>query len=180
LESSRRAKTNSCQGRARRHDFDCAGCRSLWQLRLLQKGLKIKPAPGCDNGGTRAYRCSQLNFSMIHQKISLLPAAVSFAAALLFSSASFAADKPATDSAKSTYPLTTCVVSDDKLEGGDMGGPVDYIHKEAGKPDRLVRFCCKDCIKDFKKDPAKYLKKLDEAAAQNAKADSSSHGDHKH
>jgi hypothetical protein len=67
--------------------------------------------------------------------------------------------------ATSSYPLDTCVVSGEKL-GGEMGAPVDYIYKEAGKPDRLVRFCCKMCIPKFKKDPAKYLKMIDEAAAQ--------------
>jgi hypothetical protein len=75
---------------------------------------------------------------------------------------SVAADS--TVSAKEAYPLTTCVVSGEPLEGGDMGGPIDYIHKEAGQPDRLVRFCCKACLKDFKKAPAKYLKQIDEAA----------------
>jgi hypothetical protein len=70
--------------------------------------------------------------------------------------------------AKAAYPLDTCVVSDEKLEG-DMGGPVDYIHKEEGKPDRLVRFCCKNCVKDFKKNPQKYLSKIDAAAAKKAK-----------
>jgi len=70
--------------------------------------------------------------------------------------------------AQSTYPLDTCVVSGEKL-GGEMGAPIDYIHKEAGKPDRLVRFCCKMCIPKFKKDPAKYLKLIDEAVA-NKKA----------
>ena len=69
--------------------------------------------------------------------------------------------------AKAAYPLQTCVVSGDKLEVTSMGAPVDYIHKEAGKADRLVRFCCKDCVKDFKKDPAKYLKKIDDAAAKD-------------
>ena len=67
------------------------------------------------------------------------------------------------------YPLTTCVVSGDKL-GGDMGAPYDYIYKEDGKPDRLVRFCCKNCVKDFQKDPAKYLKMIDDAAAAKTKA----------
>lgn len=65
--------------------------------------------------------------------------------------------------AKVAYPLDTCVVSGEPLEG-DMGGPIDYMHKEAGQPDRLVRFCCKDCIEDFKKDPAQHLKKIDDAA----------------
>lgn len=66
------------------------------------------------------------------------------------------------------YPLETCVVSGEKL--GDMGRPYDYVHQEAGKPDRLVRFCCKGCVRDFKKDPAAYLKKLDDATAAPTKA----------
>lgn len=55
-----------------------------------------------------------------------------------------------------TYPLTTCVVSGEKL--GEMGKP--YVHKYEG---REVQFCCKNCLKDFNKDPKKYLKKLDDA-----------------
>ncbi len=78
------------------------------------------------------------------------------------------------------YPLTTCMVSGDKL-GGDMGKAVDIIYKN-----RLVRFCCPDCLPDFKKDPAKYLKLLDEAAAKKAAeskpaagaAKNADHGDH--
>lgn len=66
---------------------------------------------------------------------------------------------------KAAYPLDTCVVSGDELKPGEMGPPIDYVYKQEGKPDRLVRFCCKNCIKDFKKDPAKYLKKIDDAAA---------------
>ncbi|HXC98893.1 MAG TPA: hypothetical protein VN048_06095 [Verrucomicrobiae bacterium] len=68
--------------------------------------------------------------------------------------------------AKDTYPLTTCVVSGEKL-GGDMGAPVIFIYKDPkikNDPGREVRFCCPDCVKDFKKDPAKYLKKIDDAA----------------
>lgn len=68
--------------------------------------------------------------------------------------------------ALAAYPLKTCVVSGESLDGGEMGKPVNYIHKESGKPDRLVRFCCGGCIKDFKKNPAKYLKKIDEAATK--------------
>ena len=66
--------------------------------------------------------------------------------------------------AKAEYPTTTCIVSDDKL-GEDMGKPADFIYREAGKPDRLISFCCKDCVKDFNKEPQKYLKMLDDAAA---------------
>ena len=66
--------------------------------------------------------------------------------------------------AKAAYPTESCVVSDDKL-AGDMGGPMDYVYKQDGKPDRLVRFCCNDCVKDFNKDPDKYLGEIDKAAA---------------
>ena len=65
--------------------------------------------------------------------------------------------------AKAEYPLTNCVVSDEKI-GGSMGDGIDYVYKQAGKPDRLVRFCCKDCVQDFNKDPAKFLAEIDAAA----------------
>jgi YHS domain-containing protein len=51
---------------------------------------------------------------------------------------------------KKTYPLTTCVVTGEKL--GGMGTPVDYVYNN-----QLVRFCCKGCISTFEKDPNKYL-----------------------
>jgi YHS domain-containing protein len=62
---------------------------------------------------------------------------------------------------KDAYPLTTCVVSGESL--GDHGDP--YVMKHQG---REVRFCCKDCRKDFLKDPAKYLKKIDDAEKARA------------
>ena len=61
---------------------------------------------------------------------------------------------------KPFYPMDTCVVSGEKLEAG----AVDYVYKN-----RLVRFCCKDCIAAFQKDPLKYLAKLDEAAQAKPK-----------
>ena len=95
---------------------------------------------------------------------------------LLAGTVAFAADaqQPAAPAkAKADYPLTTCVVSGDKL--GVMGESVEYIYKEKGQPDRTVMFCCKDCIADFEKEPAKYLQKLDEAAAAKASAGSAQH-----
>lgn len=68
------------------------------------------------------------------------------------------------------YPPGVCVVSGEGLDS--MGGPVDYVHQEAGKSDRLVRFCCGSCIKAFKKDPAKFLAQIDRAATQVAAASS--------
>ena len=48
------------------------------------------------------------------------------------------------------YPLDTCIVSENKLDS--MGKPVRIVHEG-----QEIKFCCKPCIKKFKKDPAKYL-----------------------
>jgi hypothetical protein len=71
--------------------------------------------------------------------------------------------------ARAQYPIDTCVVSGESLELHSMSKRLDIIYREPGKPDRLVRFCCKGCVTDFKKDPAKYLRALDEAAAGKAR-----------
>ncbi len=62
------------------------------------------------------------------------------------------------DAARSDYPLKTCLVSDEEL--GSMGKPADYIYRQSGQPDRLVRFCCKMCIRKFKQAPEKHLARL--------------------
>ena len=61
------------------------------------------------------------------------------------------------------YPLKTCVVSDEKL--GEMGEPYVFTHEG-----QEIKLCCKSCLKDFNKNPKKYLKKMGEAAAKEAKA----------
>lgn len=61
------------------------------------------------------------------------------------------------------YTLKICIVSGDKL--GEMGDP--YVYEYEG---REIKFCCKACVKDFKKDTAKYLKKIEEAEAKKAKS----------
>lgn len=110
------------------------------------------------------------------KKLTLLLALLfSAGAPLAFAAPDHAhADKPAAPAtpdaawlakAQAAYPLKTCVVSDEAI-GGSMGEGVDYVYQQEGKPDRLVRFCCKDCRKDFDQEPAKYLKLIDEAAAK--------------
>jgi YHS domain-containing protein len=86
--------------------------------------------------------------------------AVAFCTAPL---AGFAADKK-TEKLK-PYTLKTCVVSGDKL--GEMGDPFVYAYQG-----REIKFCCKGCLKDFNKDPAKYIKMIDEAEAKAKKAKS--------
>lgn len=75
--------------------------------------------------------------------------------------------KPIADQ-KAAYPLKTCAVSGESL--GSMGDPYDYVHKADGQPDRVVRMCCSGCVKKFKAEPAKYLARIDTAAAQSAGA----------
>jgi YHS domain-containing protein len=59
-------------------------------------------------------------------------------------------------------PLDKCVVSGEKL--GEMGKPYVFTHEG-----REIKLCCKSCLKDFKKDPAKYVKKIEEAEAKAKK-----------
>ena len=63
------------------------------------------------------------------------------------------------------YTLKTCVVSGDKL--GEMGDPFVYAYKG-----REIKFCCKGCLKDFNKEPDKYIKQIEEAEAKAKKAKS--------
>ncbi|HTL15832.1 MAG TPA: TRASH domain-containing protein [Patescibacteria group bacterium] len=60
------------------------------------------------------------------------------------------------------YTLKTCIVSGDKL--GEMGEPYVYKYK-----DREIKFCCKNCVNDFNKEPAKYVKKIEKAEAKAKK-----------
>ena len=61
------------------------------------------------------------------------------------------------------YPVETCIVTGEKL-GGSMGEPINYIYHN-----RLIRFCCKGCIDEFNKEPAKFLAKLDKAVIDKQK-----------
>lgn len=73
--------------------------------------------------------------------------------------ASFAdLDQKIIDSQLPFYPTTQCIVSGETLGGEDMGDPINYVYNN-----RLVRFCCKMCKSDFKKDPQTFITKLDAA-----------------
>lgn len=58
------------------------------------------------------------------------------------------------------YPLTTCPVSDEKL--GGMGEPVDLV-----VGNRLLRVCCKGCVKGVMKDRDAAIAKLDAAVVKS-------------
>jgi YHS domain-containing protein len=86
--------------------------------------------------------------------------------------------KPADGKIAKPYPLKTCIVSGEKLDG-DMGKPYVFVYEG-----QEFKLCCKDCKKKFDKEPAKYIKKLAEAqkAAKDAKpaAPEHDHSAHQH
>lgn len=61
------------------------------------------------------------------------------------------------------YPLTTCPISGEEIGEHEKG--VDLVYRN-----RLVRFCCKDCKKEFMEDPEPTLAKLDEAVVREQRA----------
>ncbi|HEV2393503.1 MAG TPA: hypothetical protein VG146_14220 [Verrucomicrobiae bacterium] len=71
------------------------------------------------------------------------------------------ADQNAEKKAK-PYPLKTCIVSGEKL--GKMDKPYVFVYKG-----QEIKLCCKDCLKDFNKNPAKYMKEI-QTAGEKEKA----------
>ena len=61
----------------------------------------------------------------------------------------FAADTKDTG-VPSAYPLKKCVISGDTL--GEMAKPFKVTYEGTD-----VYLCCKSCLKDFNKDPGKYV-----------------------
>lgn len=57
---------------------------------------------------------------------------------------------PVAQSAEKPYPLDICLVSGEGLK--EMGEPYLFVFEG-----REIKLCCKPCIKDFKKEPAKYI-----------------------
>ena len=88
-------------------------------------------------------------------KTNRITTIVAALAAAFITTATFAA--PA--GVPKSYPLTKCVVSDEKL--GEHGKPVKVTSEGTD-----VWLCCKDCLKDFNKDPGKYVKMVKDAPAK--------------
>jgi YHS domain-containing protein len=71
------------------------------------------------------------------------------------------------------YPLNTCLVGGEEL--GKMGKP-EVITYEG----REIKFCCGACVAPFKKDPARYLKILDEAEKKDQPKEKKAEPKHEH
>ncbi len=69
----------------------------------------------------------------------------------------------AADKKPKPYPLDTCIVADEKLDANPAMKSYVFTHEG-----REVKLCCKSCLKDFKKDTAKYIAKI-EAAEKKSK-----------
>lgn len=62
------------------------------------------------------------------------------------------------------YTLDKCIVSDEKLDADPGMKSYSFVHG-----DQEYKLCCKSCLKDFNKNPGKYVKKLKDAEAAKAK-----------
>ncbi|MCW5555511.1 MAG: hypothetical protein KIS67_25530 [Verrucomicrobiae bacterium] len=58
----------------------------------------------------------------------------------------------ATTTTSTPYPLDKCIVSD---EGFNHGDPYVFVHEG-----QEIKLCCKSCLPDFEKEPAKFMAKL--------------------
>ena len=74
-----------------------------------------------------------------------------------------AEDKPSDKNAK-PYPLKTCIVSGEKINDKGEMKPYSFV-----VDNQEVTLCCKSCLKDFNKDKAGYLKKIEAQAKKQKK-----------
>jgi YHS domain-containing protein len=89
-------------------------------------------------------------------KIILIPLTVIAIASISCNKQEDSTAASAAESSAKPYPLDTCLVSGEKL--GSMGDPIVINHEG-----QEIKFCCDTCVPQFKKDPEKYLSKLDQA-----------------
>lgn len=60
------------------------------------------------------------------------------------------------------YPSDTCFVTGQKLTA--MGKPINHIYHN-----RLIRFCCDNCVSQFNINPSQFMQQLDSAVIANQK-----------
>lgn len=82
-------------------------------------------------------------------------------------------DAAVIETQRNTYPTDKCVVTAERL--CDMDDPIEYVLGE-----RLVRLCCKGCVKKIRKDPLTYLAKLAPSKPSEPKGGTENGDEHKH
>ncbi len=73
--------------------------------------------------------------------------------------------KPEKAAKAKPYPLKACIVSDEEFDKDMKPYTFTYQGQE-------IKLCCKDCLKDFNKEPAKYMKKISDAKKSDKKSKS--------
>jgi hypothetical protein len=73
------------------------------------------------------------------------------------------------------YPLDTCIVSGEKLGADPAMKAFTFNHG-----DQEIKLCCKGCLKDFNKEPGKYLGKLSAGKKEGKKEDKQDKKDKTH
>lgn len=113
-----------------------------------------------ENRAADGLRISEAGYKMkdTYMRISVPSAVIAFVAAIMVAGCTGNEKK---ENAK-PYTLDTCAVCDMKF--ADMGKPYTFIYEG-----REIKVCDKGEAADFKKDPAKYLKKIEEAEAKAQK-----------
>lgn len=71
-------------------------------------------------------------------------------------------DKAAADAQSESYPMTDCVVAQHAVADGEH--PTEVV-----VGGRLIRLCCPDCMTELLRNPAEYVKALDDARAAAAR-----------
>jgi len=74
------------------------------------------------------------------------------------------ADDKQSDKKAKPYPLKTCIISGEEINDKGEMKPHSFV-----VDGQEVKLCCKSCLKDFNKDKAKYLKKIEEEASKQKK-----------
>jgi len=83
--------------------------------------------------------------------------------ALILAGSSLYAAEPAAKATPFPDSIKTCMISGETL--GEMGKPYVFVYEG-----QEVKLCCKKCLTTFNKEPAKYIAKINAAAAAPATA----------
>ena len=112
-----------------------------------------RPPNGRRDKNNNCERKTMRLFDHINKRVTIGSLALALAA-LTVTAADAKKETPKPDK------LTTCPVSGDKL--GEMGKPFEFVYEG-----QQVKLCCESCKKDFDKEPAKFIKKIQAAEKPN-------------
>lgn len=125
--------------------------------RIIADQLAAYPLEKCPIGGPLGSMGEPVNMVIMNRLVRLCCAScidgvnLDPAKVMVLLDAGYAAAQ------RDRYPLSTCVVAENSRLGS-MGEPIERV---AGTT--LLRFCCAGCLPAFEKDPATYVKRVQDA-----------------